>query len=640
MTGAGNPDAIDAVLARRFEALIFDWDGTAVPDRHEDATRVRHLIEELCAFGMHVAIVSGTGVDNIDGQLQARPDGPGTLVLAVNRGSEVFAVDQTGPRLVQRRVATHEEDNALDRAAAETVRLLESRGLRTELVSTRLNRRKIDVIPEPEWQDPPKAIIDRLLDAVTEHLHTAGFSGLADVVAIAEASARAAGLVDARVTTDVKHVEIGLTDKRDAAHWIVGFLGEQGVGPGTVLVAGDEFGTIGGVPGSDSWMLIPDAQRSSAISVGIEPTGTPPGVLHLGGGPARFVALLADQLERRRRGEVPAFDEDPAWILTFDGLDPERERSIQALLALSDGRLGSRGSAFVAGATAEPLVHAAGVYDGEGSQTHLLACPTWQHVTSLRGSPDRLRRVLDLRTGVLYESSANTHTVRRSARFSSLARPGSVALRAELPTGTALESAALVAPEGHPPSAAGRDGDTTWMQMAASQGGVVAAASQRSRPQQSGAEVLERLGTYVADPEQLPTQAVALERLHKLEQAGFERLLGEHRSAWARRWHDADVTIGGDEHLQVALRFGLWHVLSAAADAGEAAVGARDLTGSAYHGHVFWDAELFVLPVLVATHPAAARAMLEYRIRRLPAARAIARAEHRVGSRALPRLDR
>jgi trehalose/maltose hydrolase-like predicted phosphorylase len=48
---------------------------------------------------------------------------------------------------------------------------------------------------------------------------------------------------------------------------------------------------------------------------------------------------------------------------------------------------------------------------------------------------------------------------------------------------------------------------------------------------------------------------------------------------------------------------------------------------------VFWDTDVFVLPFLAATHPAAARAMLEYRVRRLPAARAAARALGRAGAR-------
>jgi trehalose/maltose hydrolase-like predicted phosphorylase len=48
---------------------------------------------------------------------------------------------------------------------------------------------------------------------------------------------------------------------------------------------------------------------------------------------------------------------------------------------------------------------------------------------------------------------------------------------------------------------------------------------------------------------------------------------------------------------------------------------------------VFWDSDVFVLPFLAATHPAAARAMLEYRLRRLPAARAIANVLGRRGAR-------
>jgi trehalose/maltose hydrolase-like predicted phosphorylase len=73
--------------------------------------------------------------------------------------------------------------------------------------------------------------------------------------------------------------------------------------------------------------------------------------------------------------------------------------------------------------------------------------------------------------------------------------------------------------------------------------------------------------------------------------------------------------------------------MSSVAHDGEAAVGARGLSGLAYRGHVFWDSDVFVLPFLAATHPSAARAMLEYRIRRLPAALAIARETGRAGAR-------
>ena len=48
---------------------------------------------------------------------------------------------------------------------------------------------------------------------------------------------------------------------------------------------------------------------------------------------------------------------------------------------------------------------------------------------------------------------------------------------------------------------------------------------------------------------------------------------------------------------------------------------------------MFWDADIFVLPALAAVRPAAARAMLEYRLRRLPQAREFARATGRAGCR-------
>src|SRR5450759_1348837 len=157
-------------IARRFEAIVFDWDGTAVPDRQADATKVRALVEELCALGMDLAIVSGTHVGNIDGQLAARPTGPGRLLLCLNRGSEVFAVGRAGARLLHRRTATDEEDAALTAAAELTVQRLAEQGLTEAIVSQRLNRRKIDLIPEPAWADPAKARIAELLEAVERRL--------------------------------------------------------------------------------------------------------------------------------------------------------------------------------------------------------------------------------------------------------------------------------------------------------------------------------------------------------------------------------------------------------------------------------------------------------------------------------------
>ena len=147
-------------LARRFEAIVFDWDGGAVSDRRADAHRLRRLVEQATAEGLELAIVSGTQIDNVDGQLAARPAGPGSLILARNDGSEVFSVDPQGPKLAFRRVATADEDAALSRAAQLTVERFAERGLRTQIVARRPSHCQIDLVPELAWEDPP-TVTDR-----------------------------------------------------------------------------------------------------------------------------------------------------------------------------------------------------------------------------------------------------------------------------------------------------------------------------------------------------------------------------------------------------------------------------------------------------------------------------------------------
>ena len=605
---------LPAELDRRFDAFVFDWDGTAVPDRGADAAAVRAAVERLCALGADVAVITGTHIGNIDPQLGARPAGPGRLFLCLNRGSEVFRVDAEGPQLVERRQATPGEDTALDAAAAEAVARLAAKGLRAEVVSQRLNRRKIDLIAEPEWADPPKARIGELLTAVEQRLAASGLDLRAAVELVLDA-ARDAGLPNPKVTSDAKHVEIGLTDKADSARWVFAELWRHGIGPGLVLIGGDEFGPLGGLPGSDSLLLVPEGARATAVSVGREPNGVPERVIPLGGGPAAFVALLDDQIRRRERGDVPRIDNDAAWTVTVAGVDPEHERADEALLALADGRIGSNGAPLWTHPAAQPRVLAAGVYTGSGPETTLGEAPVWQQVDEGTLPPGRLERTLDVHTGVLRQVLANGVGGAEAALFSSLARPGTVALR-------------LAGPDALAPAETARP---TAVSVEATDAGVAAASVTRRRD--DGLARVERLGAYVTSGDRVPGREEAVAALTAADSAGFETLLAEHRAAWAGRWEAADLVVDSDVELTRAVRFALFCLMASVRDDGEAAVGARGIAGPGYRGHVFWDADVFVLPFLAATYPPAARAMLEYRLRRLPAAQAAARELERTGAR-------
>ncbi|MBC2868516.1 glycoside hydrolase family 65 protein [Streptomyces mexicanus] len=102
---------------------------------------------------------------------------------------------------------------------------------------------------------------------------------------------------------------------------------------------------------------------------------------------------------------------------------------------------------------------------------------------------------------------------------------------------------------------------------------------------------------------------------------GWVGLAEQQRAYLDDFWARADVEVDGDEEIQQAVRFGLFHVLQAGARAEERAIPAKGLTGSGYDGHAFWDTEMFVLPVLTYTAPDAVAEALRWRQNTLPAAR-------------------
>lgn len=613
-------DGAAGALDHRFEAAVFDWDGTAVTDRKADASELRELFSALLEAGFDLAVITGTHIGNVDGQLGLRPHGPGRIIVGCNRGSEVYELTSVGPVLLERRVAGAEEDEMLDRAAEIASERLGEKGLAVSVISDRLNRRKIDLIPLPEWADPPKAELPKLLKAVEARLAKAGIEGLPEAVELVRACGLEAGLADPRVTSDAKYAEIGLTDKTHSARYVISWLERRGVRPEQILLGGDEFGPLGNCPGSDSLMLVPEAAGAVCFSVGPEPEGTPEGVLDLGGGPALFAEILSDQLRRRRESELPEPVREEGWQIVIDGQGGSEEIVRETVLTLSDGRIGSRGS-LLTGSPNGPTVLAGGRYAGRGSEEELLAAPIWNRIEG--AAAEHVRRVLDLRTGTLRHELVRDDDSRFDALlFHSLARPGTACLRARGPEEMLASSHPLAAPDQiGTETSFHRLGEITIGESVNVERVVAAATEKRDE------HLLERIVSYGG------CELEPLTSLQTANEAGFERLYTEHRERWGERWLDANVVIEGDPALQLAVRYSLFELISAAADSGEAAVGAGALSGSRYRGHIFWDTDVFSLPFFAATHPASARAILRYRLNRLEPARAAAQASGREGAR-------
>ncbi|MBM3458785.1 MAG: glycoside hydrolase family 65 protein, partial [Armatimonadetes bacterium] len=109
-------------------------------------------------------------------------------------------------------------------------------------------------------------------------------------------------------------------------------------------------------------------------------------------------------------------------------------------------------------------------------------------------------------------------------------------------------------------------------------------------------------------------------------EARTEVWLKEHRAAWARLWR-RDIQIDGDPEAQQVVRACLFYLLASIRPENVAGVPPMGLSSQAFSGHVFWDMDSWIFPALLPQHPELARAMLEYRYRSLPGARANAEAD-------------
>ena len=604
-------------LDRTVAAVVFDWDGTTLLSRRAPARALRSRLERLSALGVHAAAISGTHVTDVDARLRARPTGPGELLLGLNGGSELFGVTSSGPRLLERRVETPEASDLLDRVATGVAQRLRHEGLRVDVVARGPNRRRIDLIPEPAWADPPTARIGARVAAVEARVRRAGFGSIADVVALVTDVARGCGMADPRVTSDATHVEVGRPDKADAMGGGWRRWHARGGAGALGLVGGAGFGDLGGTRAGDSLLPVPDG--AVVVSVGAESDGRPEGVIGLGGGPATLLRLLEEQLERARSGRVAGVCHDPRWIVVEKGVDIARHRVTESLFTLASGGVGLRGSVEETPGFGQPLVVADGVYAGPRADDGLLAGPDVLDVDLAPAVIEDVR-TLDLRTGVLFrEEAGSAYPPARSLRFGSVLEPGVFAVRIEAGRGR-------LRPVDDSPPGGG------WSVVTRGSSGIGVATRQTVRRDASATSV-ERVIATDASPTRRPSRARAEDRLARAAGQGFERLLSGQRAAWARRWRDVGVWIVDDPESELALRFALFQLWGLVAGRTEHAVGARGLTGSGYAGHVFWDADVFVLPALVTIEPRAAGGMVVYRLRRLAAARALARSSGRAGAR-------
>ncbi len=359
---------------------------------------------------------------------------------------------------------------------------------------------------------------------------------------------------------------------------------------------------------------------------------------------------------------------DPSWLLTVKGYDPLREGSLASRFAISNGFLGVRGArATTLGALWVVPAHTyvAGLFDLpniEMATPQLVPAAGWVRLKLVLPSgplvyhPSNVashRTTLDMKRGALLSEFTRLKgpelSMRlRTLRFVSLSEraigmqliqveieEGEVEVKVEASfegLGLALEAERLDRDLGvwrthhtrkglamATASAVQLDGRIL---LPAAQGQLKSSWIWQTHPGQVAS--FERAVAFVrSDSEAFDPGPLALKKLGAARQLGWRGMTEAHDAAWASRWRRSQIEVEGDKAAQQALRFAVYHLNSAAnPDDEHVSIGARALTGDGYHGHVFWDTEIYLLPFYIMTWPEAARALLMYRFHTLGGARA------------------
>lgn len=278
-----------------YKAVFFDWDGTAVPSRYADASRVLSAMEKVLRKGIKLIIVSGTTYENICGgkleQLLPK-EALQNLYLGLARGNFDYGYDEEG-RLKLCTDATPNEEETLrlhDAIYAIHRHLLKENHYRTDVVFSRPNYCKVDLMVE-NTRGADQAFIqadevEKVNAILREHQVEGGLPGLLE---LACEIGRENGLT-LSATTDAKFLEVGYTTKSDNVNRILSLLGFEAK---DCCFWGDEFGAIApGIWGSDAQMVTEKTRSGDFYSVSPLTLPLPEAVHQLGGGEDTFIGFL------------------------------------------------------------------------------------------------------------------------------------------------------------------------------------------------------------------------------------------------------------------------------------------------------------------------------------------------------------
>lgn len=285
---------------KKYKAIFFDWDGTAVLSRTAPVEEVVKPMKKLLAKGVKLAIISGTTIENIArGQLHTYFESSelNSLFLGLGRGAFNYSYKDGKPHIFKNQVPDKRTLLKIHQISYDIHQLLfEKYNILTDIVFSRPNYCKIDLMVENNrgnalfFQENELTLLKALLIA---HRFADGLQGL---IKLAEEIGRNYGLT-IRATTDAKYLEVGISDKSDNVNVIQDYLEENyQIKPEECTFWGDEFiGMDRGIYGSDSYMITEKSRQGDFFDVSEAAGERPEKVIVLGGGVPQFIRFLEEQ---------------------------------------------------------------------------------------------------------------------------------------------------------------------------------------------------------------------------------------------------------------------------------------------------------------------------------------------------------
>jgi trehalose/maltose hydrolase-like predicted phosphorylase len=367
--------------------------------------------------------------------------------------------------------------------------------------------------------------------------------------------------------------------------------------------------------------------------------------------------------------------------------DQRRIPHFETLFTLSNGYAGLRGSIEVSPGLGDPGFYAAGVFGSVGpGENEIVNLPCWLGIEAnmdgfdfdlRKGHVLEYRRALDMRKGLLYTRIVWRDDAKRRLRWESwrlmhmqqkhtawvwgaitpLDCSGTLQLGATLDAWLTKHGSSSGATHvGDVRVGAVAGGGTSMEATVNSTALRVAMASElrvagdtKTRVVADDDRITERLSVparrntpvyferrvaFFTSRDGADPLAAAGGELRRMRKRSVASAVRQHVEAWRRTWDAADIAVDGDPRAQKGIRFNLFHLASLANPADDlVSIGAKGLHGNGYRGLVFWDTEIYMLPFLLYTNPAAARALLMYRHHFLADARANAAELGHAGAR-------